>query len=248
LSERKLQLLEERVNELILLTDERKLLVVEKDPYSILKYIYYQGKKIRYVANDQNGTTSIQENSEIDGVFECIFNGSKVTIRDSKVQVAKTILESQASGKLDAIYAIWKVKYVEAFLGITISNGGSRIVEFTPQGHLSIPESVYLEILEWMERPDGARVAKIYFRRRKDTPPSSSPRTDRIFTHEIIGKVGRATRIIVNDIAVALMGRDETSQYWMHIVPPEYMDSPISLCELWLAGGENGKDELIEKG
>ena len=71
-------------------------------------------------------------------------------------------------------------------------------------------------------------------------------RTDRIFTHEVIGKTGRATTIIVSDIAVALLGRDETNQYWMHVVPPEYKDSPIWSCELWLAGGVVGKDELID--
>lgn len=239
-----MQLLEERPNELILLTDERKLQVVEKNPYSVLKYIYYQGKKIRFIASDRIGTTaSIQENIETDGVFECTFNGSKVTVQDSKIEVAKAILECQESGKLDAIYHIWKFRYIEAFLGITISKGGSRVVEFTPQGHLYIPESVHSEILEWINRPDGARLAKMLFRRGKG---NSSLRTDRIFTHEVIGKTGRATTIIVSDIAVALLGRDETNQYWMHVVPPEYKDSPIWSCELWLAGGVVGKDELID--
>jgi hypothetical protein len=244
-----LQLLEERDNELILLTDERKLQVVEKNPYSILKYIYYQGKKIRYIATDRRGTASIQENGETDGIFECTFNASKVTLKDSKIQVAKAILESQASGKLDSIYQFWKINYVEAFLGITIYKGGTRIVELTPQGRLCIPESVQLEVLEWIERPDEARVAKLFFKAKKEGNPffSSPPsRADRIFTHEIREKAGRAPRIIVNDLAVALIGRDETNQYWMHIVPPEYFASPIYSCELWLAGGENGKDELID--
>lgn len=233
-----MELLEERDNALIILEDDRKLRVVEKNPYTLLKYTYFQGKRIRFIAAEGTRTASIQE-KETDGVFDCAFNGSSVIIENSKIEVASSILDAQKSGRLDAILSLWKLKHTELFLGIVIKEEGSSIVELTTQGQLFIPKPVLLEIVEWIERPDGARVVKVILRRE-----DKLSRVDRIFTHEISS--GGRTRVIVNDIAVALIGRDETGQYWMHVVPPEYRRSPIWSCEMWLSGGEEGKDELID--
>jgi hypothetical protein len=236
-----LELLEDRRNELIVLTDDRKLFVFGKNSYTILKYKYYLGKKIRFIGTDPTGTALVQEKE--DGVFACTFNGETLTMpQDSKIPLSNAILESHSSeGRLDAIHSLWKLKYIEQFLGIKINEGASRFVELTRQGHLFLPDTVRLEILDWKERPDKARVAKMIF----ENKDNSNATKDRIFTHEITNKRGRQT-IVVNSIAVALIGCDEVGQFWMHFVPPEYKGNSISMCELWLAGGEYGKDELID--
>ena len=102
-----------------------------------------------------------------------------------------------------------------------------------------LPKFICLEILEWTERTDGGRVVKVELSREAKSP------VDRIFTHEIQVKKGQ-TRVAVNEIAVALIGRDETGQCWMHVVPPEYRSRSIDSCEMWLCRGECGKDELID--
>jgi hypothetical protein len=233
---RNLELLEERNSALIIFDDDRKLRVVEKNPYTLLKYKYYQGKKIRFVAK---AAISISlEETDSDGVFECTFNGTTVNIPDSQIQVASAIFDAHERGNLDTIYSLWKLKYAERFLDIKVVVEGNSPVELTREGKLVLPKSALLQILEWVEREDGGRVVKVVLSR------ALTSTVDRIFTHEVHVK-GR-TKVIVNDTAVALIGRDETNQCWMHVVPPEYRNRSIGSCEMWLSGGEEGKDELMD--
>ena len=231
-----MELLEERNDALIILDDQKKIRVLEKNPYSLLKNKFYRGKKIRFVARCA-GTISLQE-TDVERVFECAFNGSSVTIRDSEIQVAKAIFAAHEKGNLDAIFSLWKLKYAEHFLGISVVLEANSPVELTREGKLLLPRFASLEILEWMERADGGRVVKVELSR----GPKSL--VDRIFTHEI--EVKSQTRVTVNETAVALIGRDETGQCWMHVVPPEYRRRSIGSCEMWLCAGEDERDELID--
>jgi hypothetical protein len=233
---RNLELLEERIHALIVLEDDKRLRVLEKNPYTLLKYKCYRGKKIRFISKE-GGPISLEE-TDRDGVFECSFNGSKVTITDSQIQVASAVFDAHERKSFNAIYSLWKLKYVERFLDITTMTEANSPVELTREGKLLLPKSVLLQILEWTQRPDGGRVVKAQLRRGQNST------RDRIFTHEVQLK-GR-TRAVVNDTAVALIGRDETGQCWMHIVPPEYSSRSIDSCEMWLAGGDDEKDELID--
>jgi hypothetical protein len=231
-----LELLEERKDNLILL-DQGKVWLVENNPYNLLKYKFFRGKKIRFISKKDEVTISLHE-TELDGIFECTLNGLSVVLQNSEVDVASAIFDAQEKDSLNAICFLWRLKHVQNFLALKVTQSYARAVELTRDGELYLPRSVQLEISEWVERPDGARVAKIVLHSNKES------RTDRIFAHETSHN-GR-TRVIVNDLAVVLIGRDETGQHWMHVVPPEYRNASIDSCEMWLAGGEEGKDEMID--
>ena len=230
-------MLEERNNALILL-DNNMVRVLEKNPYNLLKYKCYHGKKIRFVAAANDHSKLSLEEDDHEGAFICTFSGITVTIADSQVDVAIAIFEAQKTGTLAAILKLWKLKHVEKFLDINIILESNSQVELTHEGKLLLPKFVSLEILEWLERSDGGRVVKVELSRGAKSP------VDQIFTHEIQAK--GQTRVMVNETAVALIGRDETGQCWMHVVPPEYRSRSIDSCEMWLCGGECGKDELID--
>lgn len=232
----KLELLEERSDALMVQDDQKQIMVMDKNPYNLLKYKFYRGNRIRFMARGV-GTIALQE-SDADGVFECAYNGSSVTIENSEIQVASAIFDAHENGNLDAIYSLWKLKYVEKFLDISVVLEANSPAELTREGKLFLPRFASLEILEWMERADGGRVVKVEFSR----GPKSL--VDRIFTHEI--KVKSQTRVMVNETAVALIGRDETGQCWMHVVPPEYRSRSIGSCEMWLCEGKDEGDELID--
>jgi hypothetical protein len=231
-----LELLEERKDNLILL-GEGRVWLVENNSYNLLKYKFFRGKKIRFISKKDDVTISLHE-TEVDGIFECTLNGLSVTLQNSEIDVASAIFDAQEKASLDAISFLWRLTHVQNFLALKAIQSYARAVELTRDGELYLPRSVELEILDWVERPDGARVAKIILHSSKES------RADRIFSHET-SHDGR-TRAITNDLAVVLLGRDETGQHWMHVVPPEYRNASIDSCEMWLAGGEEGKDELID--
>jgi hypothetical protein len=231
-----LELLEERNDALILLDETRKLRVVEKNPYTLLKYKYYQGKKIRFLTRGANPISLVE--TDTDGVFECTFDGMTLNIADSPIQLASAIIDAHEKGNLDVLYSLWRLKYAERFLDIRVNVEGNSPVELTRDGKLVLPKSILLQILESVERQDGGRVVKVVLSSGHKSP------VERIFTHEV--QVKGRTKVIVNDTAVALIGRDETKQCWMHVVPPEYRDRSIGSCEMWLSGGEEGKDELMD--
>lgn len=231
-----MEVLEERNDVLILLDKDDRVQVLEKNPYNLLKHKYYLGKKIRFVSNSED-KLSIEETND-DGMFLCTFDGITVSIADY-VKTAAAILEAQSTGNLLPILSLWKQKHIEKFLEISIVLDANSTLELAREGKLFLPKHVGLSILEWQERLDGGRVVKVEFSRGVKSP------VDRIFTHEIRMKKGQ-TRIAVNETAVSLIGRDETGQLWMHVVPPEYRNRSISSCEMWLCGGEDKKDELVD--
>jgi hypothetical protein len=232
-----LELLEER-NDALIVLDNKTVRVLDKNQYNLLKYKCYHGKKIRFVVVANGHDKLSLEEGDQDGVFLCTFSGITVTIADSPVETASAIFEAQCRGNLGPIIGLWKLKHVEKFLGIIVALKSNSEVELTREGKLLLPNFVNLEILEWMERSDGGRVVKVELSRGAKSP------VDRIFTHEIESK--GQTRVMVNETAVALIGRDETGQCWIHAVPLEYRSRSIDSCEMWLCGGECGKDELID--
>ena len=235
-AEKMLELLEERRDSLIVLDDAKNLRVVEKNPYTILKYKWFKGGRIRYSQDSDDGTISVEETE--DRVFKCALNGSAVMIDGLAFEVSSAILLSDERQRFDAIRNLWKSKYTECFLGIRFATVKNRSIELTRDGQFLLPKSVALQICDWTSYHDGSRVVKIVLLRE---PNNSS--ADRIFTHELQSSPN--ARVVMNSLAVALMGRDEVGQYWMHVLPPEYRNSPMESCEMWLAGGEVEKDELI---
>lgn len=232
-----MEVLEERSDVLIISGNDCSVQVLEKNPYTLLKYKYYHGKKIRYVHGAENDL-SIEETDQ-DGVFLCTFCGITVTIPDSREKTANAIFEAQSTGSVIPLLTLWKLKYVEKFLDISIVLEANSPVELTREGKLSLPKFVDLAVLEWLERFDGGRVVKVELSRKAKSS------VDRIFTHEIQTKQGQPV-VVVNETAVVLIGRDETEQCWMHAVPPEYRNRSVDSCEMWLSGGEDEKDELID--
>ena len=214
---------------------------MEKNPYTILKYKCFKGGRIRYTqdGDDEEGTISVEETE--DRVFKCALNGSAVMMDGLAFEVSSAILLSDERQRFDAIQNLWKLKYTACFLGIRFATVKNRSIELTRDGQFLLPKSVVLQICDWTSYHDGSRVVKIVL---LSEPNNSS--ADRIFTHELQSSPNiRRGRVVMNNLAVALMGRDEVGQYWMHVLPPEYRNSTMESCELWLAGGEVEKDELI---
>ncbi len=231
-----LEVLEER-NDVLIIMGKDGVEVLEKNPYNLLKYKYYHGKKIRFISNSED-KLSVEETID-DGIFLFTFHGITLNVADYKVKTAEAIFEAQSAGNLLPLLSLWKLKYFEKYLDISIVLEANSTLELTREGRLLLPKHVGLKILECQERSDGGRVVKVEFLRSVNSP------LDRIFTHEIRMKKGQ-TRIDVNKLAVSLIGRDETGQLWMHVVPPEYRNRSISSCEMWLCGGEDEKDNFFD--
>ena len=229
-----MELLEERSNSLILLDDSRKLLVVQKNPYTVLKHKFYCGRRIRFISKRLPSLS--HHETEEEGVFDSSLDGVSVTIRDSQNEVARAILTSHETRNPDAVISLWKLNYFERFLGIGVERG-SAPAELTRDGRLILPFSTLLEIHEWVRRPDGGKVVKVVMTRGRSDQ-------DRIFTHEV--QTNSGPKVVMNEIAVVLMGRDETRQLWMHVLPPEYRSRSIRSCEMWLVGGDEERDQMMD--
>ena len=143
-----MEILEERDDVLILLTEDKSVRVLEKSPYNLLKYKCYHGRKIRFIVSDAEEKMTIEETDE-DGVFLCTFLGIAVTIADSREKIASAIFEAQSTGNPDTIRSLWKIKHVEEFLAISVVLEVNAQVELTREGKLLIPKFASLEILDF---------------------------------------------------------------------------------------------------
>jgi hypothetical protein len=209
-----MRFLEERAESLVFL-DDSAVKVVKKDPYNVVKYKMFNGLTIRYVA--RKGTDTLKVEEEQDGsAFLCDLNGRGIRICDV-TSVSQAIIEQAATGSIDPLLRLWQWHALLEELGLTVQPN-SGMINVTREGVLSIPAAVRVDVLERSTYGDGSKVAKILF--------TATGKNDWLY---------RAFRN--HNYAVALMGRDETGQTWLHFTPPEYRDRAIVDCEIWLAGG-----------
>jgi hypothetical protein len=217
-----MRFLEERAETLVLLDDSNAVRVLTKDPYTEVKYKMFAGKRIRYVATDETHAARIQENEECTQ-FLCEFDGREVHVNDI-VSMAQAIIEHATHGNIDPLVKVLNWHAFLQDLGLSICSDSTRL-DLTREGVLHVPSSVSAEVLERATYHDGSRVAKLLF-----TLKDRNNWLYRMFRN--------------HEYAVALVGIDETRQFWMHYLPPIYRDRTIIECEVWLAGGAAG-DNLV---
>ncbi len=212
-----MRFLEERAESLVLL-DDSTVKVVKKDSYSVVKYRMFSGLTIRYVA--RSGARTIRVEEEAGGTaFLCELDGRHLHIGDI-ASVTQAIIEHAATGSADSLLRLWQWHALLEDLRLTAhTNAGA--INISREGVFSIPSAVRVDVLERAKYHDGSNVAKLLF--------SIREKNDGLF---------RAFRN--HSYAVALIGRDEINQTWLHFVPPEYRERPLVDCEIWLAGGEVG--------
>jgi hypothetical protein len=218
-----MRFLEERAETLVLLDDANAVQVLTKDPYTEVKYKMFAGKKIRYVAMDGSRTVRIEEEDEGGTGFLCEVDGREVHINDM-VSMARAISEHATNGNIGPLLRLLNWYAFLQDLGLSVNSQSNRL-ELTREGILHIPSSVSPEVLERVTYHDGSRVAKLLFTLKE----RNSWLYGMFRNHEY---------------AIALVGIDETGQFWMHFTPPVYRDRAIVECEVWLAGGAAG-DNLV---
>jgi hypothetical protein len=212
-----MRFLEERAESLVFL-DDSAVRVVKKDPYNVVKYKMFNGLTIRYLA--RSGTDTLKVEEEQDGsAFRCELNNRVVRICDVS-SVSQAIIEQAATGSIDPLLRLWQWHALLEELELTVQPN-SGMINVTREGVVSIPSAVRVDVLECGTYRDGSKVAKILF--------TTAGKNDWLY---------RAFRN--HSYAVALIGRDDTAQVWMHYTPPEYRDRALIDCEIWLAGGGPG--------
>jgi hypothetical protein len=212
-----MRFLEERAESLVFL-DDSAVRIVKKDPYNVVKYKMFNGLTIRYVA--RNGTDTLKVEEEQDGsAFLCDLNGRMVRVCDV-TSVSQAIIEQAATGSIESLLRLWQWHALLEELELTVQPN-SGMINVTREGVLSIPAAVRVDVLERSTYRDGSRVAKLLF-----TVTEKNDWLYRVFRN--------------HSYAVALIGRDETAQVWLHYAPPEYRDRSLIDCEIWLAGGGVG--------
>jgi hypothetical protein len=212
-----MRFLEERAESLVFL-DDSAVRIVKKDPYNVVKYKMFNGLTIRYVA--RNGTDTLKVEEEQDGsAFLCDLNGRMVRVCDV-TSVSQAIIEQAATGSIESLLRLWQWHALLEELELTVQPN-SGMINVTREGVLSIPAAVRVDVLERSTYRDGSRVAKLLF--------TATGKNDWLY---------RAFRN--HNYAVALIGRDETAQVWLHYAPPDYRDRALVDCEIWLAGGGHG--------
>jgi hypothetical protein len=217
-----MRFLEERAETLVLLDDSNAVRVLAKDPYTEAKYKMFAGKRIRYVATDGTHVAKIQENEGY-AEFLCEFGGREVHVNDM-VSMARAIIEHATNGNIGPLFRLLNWHSFLQELGLSVSSNSTRL-DLTREGVLHVPSSVSAEVLERVTYHDGSRVAKLLF-------------TLKDRNNWLYGMFRN------HEYAVALVGIDETGQFWMHYLPPVYLDRAIIECEVWLAGGVAG-DNLV---
>jgi hypothetical protein len=140
------------------------------------------------------------------------------------VSMARAISEHATNGNIGSVVRLLNWYAFLQELGLTVGSNSTRL-DLAREGVLHVPNAVSAEVLERVTYHDGSRVAKLLF-------------TLKDRNHWLYGMFRN------HEYAVALVGRDETGQTWMHYLPPVYRDRAIIECEIWLAGGLGG-DSLI---
>jgi hypothetical protein len=212
-----MRFLEERAESLVIL-DESAVRMVRKDSFNVVKYKMFNGLRIRYIATSGNSALRVEEE---DGgqAFLLDLDGRVVRIDDTAA-VSKSIIEHATTASADALFRLWRWYAFVEELGLTVQRS-SGMISVTREGVLSLLASVRADVLDHAAYSDGSKVVKLIF--------AATERSDWLY---------RAFRN--HSYAIALIGRDETGQVWMHFTPPEYRDRTIIDCEIWLAGGGAG--------
>ena len=218
----RMRFLEERAETLVLLDDSNDVRVLAKDAYTEVKYKMFAGKRIRYVATDGTHVTRIEENEECTE-FLCDFEGREVRVND-RLSIARAIIDHATRGDISPLVRLLKWWTFTQDLCLSVDNQSNRL-EPHQRRNPPLASSVSPEVLDRATYHDGSKVAKLLF-------------TLKDRNNWLYGMFRN------HDYAVALVGRDEIGQPWMHYLPPVYRERAIVECEGWLAGGAAG-DNIV---
>jgi hypothetical protein len=183
--------------------------VVPKDSYSLLRYKHFRGLPISYIATER---LRVREEGD---AFDVIMDGVSVRVSDREA-VSNAVLEHKRTGDARRLGEIFNLQHLLSLLQVSIVQP-SPLVDITRDGKLMVSGGVSVRALEWTRYGNGAIVGKIRFDQEgvNETPLFRGSRT-----------------------GVALVGRDESQQTWMHFLPPDYAGRDIAHCELWLVEGQ----------
>jgi hypothetical protein len=149
----------------------------------------------------------------------CELEGRSLRI-EGTVSIPQAIIEHATTGSIDSLFRLWEWHALLEDLRLVV-HYNSGTINLSREGVFSIPTGVRVNVLERARYHDGSKVAKLLF--------------------TILEKNDWLYRAFRNhSYAVALIGRDETDETWLHFVPPEYRDRTLVDCEVWLAGGGVG--------
>jgi len=190
--------------------------------YNQVKYASFGGRDIRWSAVANGHCLSAEETAE---GFRCKVD-EEVAMTDQKEEVAEAIHEYHADGRVSKFEYVWNLSRMLNFLSLSKRAGWEVNVQRN-DNTLELPRTVRALPQEMATYTDGSRVAKVLFvKDEKDT------RQYGVFPELV-------------PVALALVGRDETRQPWVHFLPPDYAEKSIEECEKWLCGCNPGDDAKI---
>jgi hypothetical protein len=245
-----LKLLEEREDILIFFdTDSHEVKWVRKNPYTLLKYGKFKGERISYSFSSYAYVGEGGDTEEYVGRLYCyldgefieisyykvpmnglfvnnstaVKHGNKVGRLEGQIHGIDMMAEAILTGNEEQYRRLWKLFHAIAELRAYVITGpdGPMVIGRGADEKLLIHSSLDVTVDEELTYVDGSHVAKMIFEIKDNNR--------NLFA-----------RFRNSNYAVALVGRDEIGQLWMHFVPPDYRDKPILDCELWLVGGRQG--------
>jgi hypothetical protein len=201
-------LLEERKDWLVIMSNG-SVDVVAKDSYSLLRYKHFRGLPISYIVGDR---LRVREEG---GAFDVVMDGVSVRVGDREA-VSNAVLEHKQTGDLTPLGDLFNLYHLLCLLQVSIVRSWSA-VDLTRDGKLQLRDTMSVRALEWTRYDNGAVVGKVRFDQEghDEAPFFRGSRT-----------------------GLALVGRDEANQPWLHFLPPEYIGRDIMQCELWLVQGQ----------
>jgi len=190
--------------------------------YNQVKYASFGGRDIRWSAVANGHCLSAEETAE---GFRCKVD-EEVAMTDQKEEVAEAIHEYHADGRVSKFEYVWNLSRMLNFLSLS-KRAGWEVNVRRNENALELPRAVRALPQEMATYTDGSRVAKVLFvKDEKDT------RQYGVFPELV-------------PVALALVGRDETRQVWMHCLPPSYQSRSMAECELWLLGVDEDERRAV---
>ncbi|MDG6989522.1 MAG: hypothetical protein JRN21_09445 [Nitrososphaerota archaeon] len=216
---------------ILILNDQGKVEPLPRMPYTYTKYVVMGGAQVDYSASNGQWNVTVKEVSS--KKFSVTMDGKEQDISDVNA-VCEAINAHKDTGKIEPLVGLWRKHFIQHFLDFkftsdTQANDGDPVgrerLDLSRQGVFVIPKTVTTWIDSWMTYHDGARVAKVIFKKDK--------------------KDNHNYQVFINgnDEAVCLTGRDECKQPWLHFLPPSYANKPIRECEFWLFGVDTDQED-----
>ena len=240
---------EEKNGVLLIQSDEGKDIQVVSNDWSLLKYKTFKGEKVVYAFNK---TSSVVEEDQL----ALTLSGEKVHLIPekwpTKSATARAIFSHMETKRMEEFVSLWSYIFLSQWLGLGISlqprglvdierdNGDNLVphmerLDAVSEKHRHLDYFPHLRIKEKRVNKDGSKVAMLLF-------SGPHPKNQWFFTRRVPGPT--PTPIEVHyETAVALVGRDEAKNAFLHYVPPDYKRGNIDDLERYLVNAK--PDDII---